>query len=55
VKRFKHQKYCELTKEIKSQRNKDLLFLLKARLRALKYDPQTQPYDGGRLGSLDAL
>jgi hypothetical protein len=48
VKRFKHLKYLELTKEIKSQRNKDSLFLLKAKLRALNYDPETQ---GGGAGS----
>jgi hypothetical protein len=42
VQRFKHQKYLELTEEIKTQTDKRLLFTLKAELRALKYDPETR-------------
>jgi hypothetical protein len=42
VQRFKHQKYSELTEEIKTQTDKRLLRGLKAELRALKYDPETR-------------
>jgi hypothetical protein len=39
VERFKHRKYLELSQEIKSQRDKRTLFLLKSELRALNYVP----------------
>jgi hypothetical protein len=42
VERFKYQKYLELTEQIKSQRDKRLLFLLKSELRALRFDPETR-------------
>ena len=39
---FKHQKYIELTEEMKSQKDTQMLFLLRAKLRALSYDPETR-------------
>jgi hypothetical protein len=39
VERFKHRKYLELSQEIKSQRDKRTLSILKSELRALNYVP----------------
>jgi hypothetical protein len=54
VERFKQQKYSKLTDEIKIQKDKRLLFILKSELRALKYDP-TEKRSKGQEDSEDVI